>query len=115
MRVLYALTNGFVKLTGWLPQLAVFRTKVHYEDKSVQDVRVRGKAILVSNHTSVWDVAAMMFVFWRRTLRCVVAEIMYEKNVFMTAFLRLFGAVRVDRNDHDDVFSPSARLCTGGA
>lgn len=102
--MIHCLFQWLVKLTGWIPQLIALRLRVFYEDKSAQSKKIRGGAIIVSNHNAVLDVAVMMYVFWRRTLRCVVAEIMYEKNVFMTAFLRLLGAVRVDRNDHDFAF-----------
>ena len=74
----------FVKLTGWIPQLLVLRLKVFYEDKSVQSKKIKGGAIVVSNHNAVLDFAVMMYVFWRRTLRCVVAEIMYQKSVFFS-------------------------------
>jgi 1-acyl-sn-glycerol-3-phosphate acyltransferase len=77
---------------------------VHYEDKSVQTARIKGSAILVSNHTDVWDFAVMMFVFWRRTLRCAVAEVMYHKNFMMSFFLHLLGCVRVEREGHDFSF-----------
>ena len=96
--------NWFVKITGWIPQLLIFRTKVHYEDKSIQDKRIKGKAIVVSNHNCLMDFAVLMFVFWRRTLRCAVAEIMYTKNAFMTFLLNFLGCVRVDRDSHDFSF-----------
>lgn len=113
--MLYRLFQWFVKLTAWIPQLIFFRLKVFYEDKATQSKRIRGSAIIVSNHNTVLDVAVMMYIFWRRTLRCVVAEIMYEKNIFMTAFLRLFGAIRVDRNGHDFAFiEKSARILERG-
>ena len=44
--------NGFVKVTGWLVQKIIFRTKIYYEDKSVQSRRIKGKAIISSNHTA---------------------------------------------------------------
>ena len=100
----YWLFNWFVKLTAWIPQKILLRLKVFYEDKSVQSKRIRGAAILVSNHHSVYDVAVMMFIFWRRTLRCVVAEIMYTKNFIFSLFLRMLGSVKVDRDAHDFSF-----------
>jgi 1-acyl-sn-glycerol-3-phosphate acyltransferase len=98
------LFGWFVKITGWLPQLLVFRIKVHYEDKNVKSNRIKGKAIVVSNHNTIMDFAVLMFVFWRRTLRCAVAEIMYHKNFFMTFLLNALGSVRVERDDHDFSF-----------
>ena len=99
----------FVKLTGWIPQALIFRIRVHYEDRAVQDKRIRGKAIVISNHTDLMDFAVLMFVFWRRTLRCAVAELMYEKNFVMTLLLKALGTVRVNRTDHDFSFLGKCR------
>ncbi len=101
---MFFIFNWFVKLTGWIPQLLIFRTKVHYEDRAVQNKRVKGKAIIVSNHNYLMDFAVLMFVFWRRTLRCAVAELMFHKNVFMTFLLKGLGCVKVERGDHDFSF-----------
>ena len=98
------LFNWFVKITGWIPQLIIFKIKVYYEDKKVQDKRIKGKAIVVSNHNDLMDFAVLLFVFWRRTLRCVVAELMYEKNIFMTSLLKLLGTIRAERDTHDFSF-----------
>ena len=98
------LGNWFVKITGYPFHLFLFRTKVYYEDKSVQDRRIKGKAIVVCNHNNLFDVAILLFVFWRRTLRCAVAELMYKKNVFMTFVLKMLGSVKVDRDSHDFSF-----------
>ncbi|MBR5139914.1 MAG: 1-acyl-sn-glycerol-3-phosphate acyltransferase [Clostridia bacterium] len=98
------LANWFVKLTGWIPQLLVFRIKVHYEDKKIQGKRIKGKAIIISNHNALMDFAVMMFVFWRRTLSCAVAEVVYQKNFLLPPFLGALGCVRVDRGAHDFSF-----------
>ena len=113
--MLYFLFHWFVKLTAWIPQLIGFRIKVYYEDKSVQSKKIRGAAIIASNHNTVMDVAVMMFVFWRRSLRFFAAELMFEKNFFMTLILRMLGAIRVDRNSRDFLFlEKSARLLEKG-
>ena len=94
----------FVKLTGWLPHVFAFRKKIYYEDKKSQGRRIKGKAIIISNHYTVWDYPLLMFVFIHRTLRCQIAELMYRKNVFMTLLLKALGGVKVDRNSHDFSF-----------
>lgn len=98
--MLIRLFNAFVKLTGWLPQFLCFRTKIYYEDKAVQGRRVKGGAIIVSNHTSVFDYAVYLFVFFGRTLRTVMAEVLFEKKV-LGAFLKLMGGIRVDRDANE--------------
>ncbi len=105
----YCLFHWFVKITGYIPQRMVFRLKVHYEDQAVQGRHIRSKAIVVSNHSNVWDVGVMMFVFWTRTLRCLAAELLYTKNFFMTSFLNLMGCIRVDRDHYDFSFIEKAK------
>ena len=101
MRFLF---HWLIKITGFIPQALVFRTKICYEDKRVQARRIRGRAIIAPNHTSVFDVGAMMFVFPWRTIRVAAAEILYRKNIFMSAMLWLLGAIRVDRTAMDFSF-----------
>lgn len=98
------LFNYIVKFTGWPIWAALARTKVHYVDKATQSRKLRGKAIVISNHTEVWDYAALMFLFPFRILHCVVAELMYEKNAFMAFIIKALGSVRVDRNSPDFAF-----------
>ncbi len=101
---MFFICNWFVKITGFLPQLFIFRTKIYYEDKKRQSNRIKGKAIVVSNHNSLMDFAVMMFVFWRRTLRCAVAEVIYQKNFLLTFFANALGCVKIDRESHDFSF-----------
>ena len=78
------LYNWFVKITGYFVQLFMFKNKIYYEDKSLQSRRIKGSAIIVSNHVTVMDFAVMMFVFYTRTLRCLIAELMFSSNIFLT-------------------------------
>ena len=89
--------NNFVKITAWPVQFFCFRTKVHYEDRKVQGRRIHGPAIVISNHTSVFDYAVYLFVFWSRTLRVQMAELLFEKKP-LGLLLKLLGGIRVDRN-----------------
>ena len=82
--------NYFVKITGWIIQKIIFRTKIFYEDKSVQSRRIKGPAIIISNHTSICDYAVYLFVFFFSTLRCQMAEVLY-KNKLLGFFLKLMG------------------------
>lgn len=96
----YCLFNWFAKITGWPVQFICFRKKVYYEDKAVQSRRVRGKAIIISNHTSVFDYPVAMFVFWRRTLRFQMSELVMKKPG-LGLLLRMLGGIYVDRDAHD--------------
>ena len=92
--------NAFAKITGWPVQFLCFRTKVYYEDRSAQGRYIRGPAILVSNHTAIYDYAVYMFVFWTRILRCQMAELLFRKPL-LGPLLRWLGGIRVDRTGYD--------------
>ena len=92
--------NLFTKITAWPLQWFCFRTKILYEDPSVQKRRIRGPAILISNHTSVFDYAVFLFVFFSRTLRYQMAEVLFEKKP-LGLLLRCLGGIRVDRGAFD--------------
>ena len=98
--MLYSLFSMFVKITALPVQWLCFRTKVYFEDKSVQGRRIKGAAIIVSNHTSVFDYAVYLFVFFGRTLRFQMAEVLFKKKI-LAVFLRCMGGIFVDRDAHD--------------
>ena len=93
--------NWFTKITGYPLFLFGFRTRIFYQNRKVQGRRIRGKAIVVSNHRSVMDFGVWMFVFLTRTLRCIVAEVTYDLNPVLHTLLKMWGAIRVDRFDND--------------
>lgn len=106
--------NIFTKITAWPVQFFCFRTKVHYEDKTVQGRLVKGPALVISNHTSVFDYAVYIFVFFTRTLRVLMAEVLFEKKL-LGVYLRMMGGIRVDRNTHDFGFvSKSLKILENG-
>ncbi len=95
--------NWFVKITAWPAQFFVFRTKIYYEDKKVQSRRIKGPAIIISNHTSVYDYAVYLFVFLFRTLRVQMAEVLFKKKV-LGPFLKMMGGIYVNRDTFDFSF-----------
>ncbi len=95
--------NLFTKITAWPVQLICFRTKILYEDKRSQGRRIHGSALVVCNHTSVFDYAVLLFVFISRTLRVQMAEVLFEKKP-LCYFLRGLGGIRVDRGQYDFSF-----------
>ena len=99
----HTIFSWFVKITGAPVFYLLMRTKVYYENRKAQGLRIKGKAIIVSNHRSIWDVAMMMMTFLGRTLRCVVAEVMYRFGI-MRLVLNGLGAIKVDRHAQDFAF-----------
>ena len=97
------LFNWFTKLTGWPVAFFAFRTKIYYEDKKVQGRHIKGPAIIISNHTSVFDYAVYLFVFFTRTLRFQMAEVLFKKK-FLGPLLRMLGGIYVNRDTYDFSF-----------
>lgn len=91
--------NWFVKITAWPVQKLLLRIQVGYEEPDRKKRRIRGPVILVCNHNAVYDYAVLMFVFFRRTLRVQMAELLFRKPV-LGVFLRMLGGIRVDRESH---------------
>lgn len=92
--------NGFTKVTGVLLAKIIFKTRIHYEDKDIQSRKIKGGAIIISNHISIYDFAVYLFVFFSRTLRCQVAEVLFEKKV-LGHYLKWMGEIYVNRNTYD--------------
>ena len=95
--------NWFAKITGWLPFLLAFRTKVRYVDKSIQNSRIKGPAIIMSNHIQLFDYVVYLFVFWRRTIRTQAAEVLYRRPM-LGPLLKQLGAIYVNRETRDFSF-----------
>ena len=101
----------FTKLTGWPMQQIYFNKKVYYEDKSIQRRKIKGGALVVSNHYSVYDFPLIMFTFFGRSIRPLVAEVIFEKSKFMNRFMTHLGAIRVDRDSYDFSFMSTMVKC----
>ena len=96
--------NWFVKITGFPGEIVFYRKKIYYEDKKASNRKIKGSALIVSNHTDIYDYPLMMYTFLGRNLHVLVAEITYDMNGFMKWLLKGLGAIRVDRNNHDFAF-----------
>ena len=96
--------NWFVKITGFPGEVVFYRKKIYYEDKKASNRKIKGGALIISNHTDIYDYPLMMYTFPGRNLHVLVAEVTYDLNGFMKWLLKGLGAIRVDRNSHDFVF-----------
>ena len=94
----------FVKITGYPVQYFYYHKKIYYEDKKHTNRKIKGAALIVSNHTSIYDYPLMMYTFPSRNLHVLAAEVIYEKNWFLTHLVKGLGAIKVDRNNHDFAF-----------
>ena len=88
----------FVKISGILPFLIWYRPQKHYESS---DRKACGRGeILIANPTMM-DFAMMLFVYPFRTIRVLMAEILYS-NPFMKWFLPQLKGIRVNRHEPEN-------------
>ena len=106
--------NWFAKITGFIPFWIAFRTKVHYVDKALQSRKIKGPAIIMSNHIQLFDYVVYIFVFWRRTIRTQAAEVLWKRPM-LGPLLKQLGAIYVNRTTRDFSFcDESVRLLKDG-
>lgn len=90
---------GFVKLTGIIPALIFLKPKVYLEKGAKR--RLPAPSILVSNHMSLMDFVLYLCIFPFRTVRFLMAEVLFNKGKLFSKFLGLIGGIRVDRDAFD--------------
>lgn len=91
------------KLTGAIPAMLFFKRRTVYADRRSQSRRIKGAAVIVSNHTSIFDYMVMLYLFPWRTLHYLTAELMFF-NKALAWLMSCLGAVRVDRKSGEMSF-----------
>ena len=107
-KLIVNLTLAFVKLTGILPALLFFKPKVYFKNKEKQGRRLKAPAILVSNHMSLMDFVLYLALFPLRTLRFLMAEVLFHKGKAFATFLYALGGIYVNRDTYDFGFVSNA-------
>lgn len=91
----------FTKITGYIPYMIYFKPKIYYENKKIQNRKIKGNAIIISNHISVIDFALQIMIFFTRDLYVLVGEILFQKNSLFSWFLKRIGAIKVEREKYE--------------
>ena len=87
---------GFVKVTGILPAWIFLKPRIRLAAGAKR--QLPKSCILVSNHISLMDFVVYLLVFPFRTVRFLIAEVLYHRSKFLAVFLNLIGSIRVDRD-----------------
>lgn len=90
---------GFVKVTGLIPAWLFLKPRVRLAPGAKR--KLPASCILVSNHISLLDFVLYLVVFPFRTIRFLVAEVLYNRNKFLKVFLNAIGSIHVDRDSKD--------------
>ena len=95
------LLHWFVKLTGVPLALLFFKPKIYYVDKKMQSRRLPKSCILMSNHKSLMDFLLYLCVFFGKTIRFLMAEVLFNKGKLFASFLFGIGGIYVNRHNYD--------------
>ena len=88
---------GFVKITGIIPALLLFKPKVYCMNDNCKR-RLPKSAILMSNHSSLLDFPLFLVTFPFRTIHFLIAEVLFGKTKIFSWFLYKLGGIFVDRD-----------------
>jgi len=94
--MIYEFFRWFALITGYPIWFLFFKPKVYYKNKKRQSRRIKGGALIISNHYSVVDFILTMGLVFPRKLFVVTSEIAYN-NKFFAFGMRFFGGIKVDR------------------
>ncbi len=97
---MYEFFRFIALLTGWPIQLALFKTKKIYEDENEKNRRVKGAALVISNHFSVFDYMVNLFLFGWRKLYIVMSESGFKDRALRKFGLKCFGGINAKRDVH---------------
>lgn len=93
---------GFTKLTGYIPAIIFLKPRI-YKTQGAKK-RLPKSFILVSNHKSLLDFVLYLLIFPFRTIRFLMAEVLFNKNKFFSFLLNSWGGIKVGRDDRDFSF-----------
>ena len=91
----------WIRITGYPVYRFRANPKFKYEDRKVQGRIIKGKAVIVSNHTTVWDFGFWLYALPLRAHRCIMADVLKHKNFFLTLFLTMNQGIFVSRKAQD--------------
>ena len=85
------------------PFLLFFKTKTYYEDGAKENKRIKGSAVIISNHRSFMDgiVVALRFFFKRMHYLVVDYNFRNGKRKFLKLIVRITGGIFVGRDGRD--------------
>ena len=99
MKVLRFLGRLFLKVTGFIPYLLVISPRCHYENETAKREWKKNKkgALIVANHTSIFDYYLLLYKFTFKVLHTMVADVVY-KSKGMGVLNGAMENIKIDRS-----------------
>ena len=94
------------------PALIFLKPKTHYQDGNKKNKRIKGSAIIISNHRAFWDAFAIALKFFFKRLHYLIIDFYTERQNFLRLVLRIAGGIFVDRNGFDLDFLEKCKQVT---
>lgn len=88
-------------LLAWPAQFIYFKKRIYYEDKKDTSRFIKGGALIVSNHRSLKDFMALIFVFPFHKLYCLMSELIFSHGFFVSTLTKIMGGIKIDRKNHN--------------
>ncbi len=82
-------------IMGYPFRWLVFKDKIYYENDNASR-RVKGGALIITNHFNTWDFVMNVFVFFPRKLYVVASEHAF-KNFMIRLGMKFWGGIKADR------------------
>ncbi len=95
-----AALSWFVRITMMPLMLIGFRPKFHYEDKAVQGRKIKGAAVIMANHTHIFDPPMIYTTFPSAGVRIIAGELLYDRAI-LRWLLKQCRAIKIDRTRVD--------------
>lgn len=94
---------GFFKYTAYPLEMVFFRPKYYYEDEASQNRTLEGPAIIVANHTTLYDFAMIQQTFIGSHIRCLMADILFKSQP-LKWFLTALDGIKISREGKNFAF-----------
>lgn len=91
------LCYDFVKLTGAIPGMIFYRVKYIYENENARK-KIKGGAIVISNHLGPPDAIRVHCIFWYRRLHFIAMKELFDTNLKNWFFTKML-CIPVDREN----------------
>ena len=96
MTVFYEIFRWIGVISGYPFKWLFFKTKIFYENERATR-RVKGGALVISNHFSPFDYVQNCFVFFPRKLWVVSTEEPFQNPIIKFLFTRFWGGIEANR------------------
>lgn len=103
----------YIHLILILPlQIFFFKTKTYYEDDRKQNKRIKGSAIIISNHRSSVDGLVIALRFFFKRLHFIAANFYKDRLKTVKFIVRVAGGIFVDSEDNSFDFIEKCKRVT---